>query len=148
MIIPAVAVASAIAMGPFAGPGVFHPLGGTGVKATSIVTTQAGVPDKHHSDQCWRKKHSSKHPCIPSMGGGYVSSPPGQLITPIGGGYVTTPPGEAMPPVGGGYVTTPPGEAMPPVGGGYVSTPPGQAIPPSGAGYVSTPPGVAIPPSG
>lgn len=131
MIIPTIAVAAAIGMGPLAGPGMSPVLGTPGVQPTSSATALAGVADKHDPKQCWRKKHN-RHACIPLIGGGYVSSPPGQLITPTGGGYVTTPPGVAMPPVGDGYVTTPPGVAMPPVGGGYVSTPPGEAIPPSG----------------
>jgi hypothetical protein len=141
-----VAVA-AIVMGSLAGSEMSHAPGSSAMEFTSNAAVQSGVPDKHDSIQCWRKKHN-KHACIPLIGGGYVSSPPGQLITPTGGGYVSTPPGVAMPPVGGGYVSTPPGEAIPPSGGGYVSTPPGEAIPPSGGGYVSTPPGQAIPPSG
>lgn len=131
MIIPTIAVASAIAMGPLGSPGPSQSLVTAGTETASTTAGQAGVPDNHRSGQCWRRKHSGKHPCIPLVGGGYVSSPPGQLITPTGGGYVTSPPGEAMPPLGGGYVSTPPGVSIPP-SGGYVSAPPGVAIPPSG----------------
>ncbi len=131
IIIPTVAAAAAIGMGSLVGPAMSHALGTTVMEPTYSATAQAGVADKHGSNQCWRKKHS-EHPCIPLIGGGYVSSPPGQLITPTGGGYVSTPPGVVMPPVGGGYVSAPPGEALPPSVGGYVSAPPGLAIPPSG----------------
>lgn len=115
MIMPAVAVGAAIVMGPLAGSGVSHAPGTTGTEPASRVTAQTVVPDKHGPNQCWRKKHNT-NACIPLIGGGYVSSPPGQLITPTGGGYVSTPPGVAMPPMGGGYVLAPPGVAIPPSG--------------------------------
>ena len=127
MMISAVTIA-AIAMGPMADPGIPHALE---IAATSSTGARAAVPAKRHSTECWRKKHN-KHPCIPLIGGGYVSSPPGQPITPIGGGYVSTAPGVAMPPLGDGYVTSPPGVSMPPVVGGNVVTPPGVSMPPTG----------------
>ena len=136
MSIAMIAAAAALAAGTVAGPAWSAGIDATPTGPVAGVATRTVPSDDDHDWEKCRRRNPPKW-CYDESGGGVYLPPvvggyePGQSPYPVGG-YVSSPPGELVAPLGGGYVSTPPGEAIPPVGGGYVSTPPGVAISPVG----------------
>jgi hypothetical protein len=84
-----------MAMGSIAGSGGPAALAIAPTLPTSSTATHILLPDKHHSDRCWRKKDGHEW-C------GYASSVAGGSLAPVVGGYASSPAGQPVSPVVGG----------------------------------------------